>query len=261
MKWEIDLSERDDEATIAMERQVWRHNAQISHNLAKKIDAVFLANENPVNVCLATIYHRCLSAMHTLLVLHESGHDYTYDAAVILRGLYDAHLQGLYILQEPPSRARDFLEYLWIQTKDMVDWIEKSDSRLADSLRSNPLYSASAPNVDVHYARVRAKFLTRKGDRCRDNWYKGKLADLAKSVDYFTEYELMQPKLSGSVHSTPYAMIHGPGLPKSGFVNFGWMFLFRILGRIAEHLNVPLDEYERESVRLARHSIAEYPGA
>ena len=252
--------EPDAEADLAMERKVWQQDLVSSTALASKNDLKLSAATKHVNICLTTIQHRVLSAIQTLYLLHDAEHDYSFDAAAILRGLYDVHLQGLYILQDPVNRAQDFVDFLWVQTKETVNFIEKSDSLLAETLRRNPLYSVGAPMVDSHYARVRAKFLTNKGDRCRSNWYRGTLADLARAVGYSTEYEFMQPKLSGSVHSTPYAMIHGAGLPKSGFLNFGWMFLFRVLGGIAEHLNVELDAYQRASVTHARHNLADYPG-
>lgn len=249
----------DGPAVIAMQEELWQRQGQCSHELAKKIDAVFLAEENPVNVCLATVQHRVLSAIHTLCLLQAARHDYSFDAAVVLRGLYDVHLQGLYVLQEPAVRAQEFQDFIWVQTKDTITWIEESDSKLAESLRSNLFYSVGAPNVDAHYERVKRKFLTKKGDRCRSNWFKGTLADVAKSVGYLTEYQLMQPLLSGSVHSTPYAMTHGAGLPAPAFLNFGWRFVFRILGGIATHLKVEFDEQQRLFVETSGHSIAEFP--
>lgn len=258
---------RDDEHVgipLQRLRSIWAKQADIAAGLCMKFQAV--TRQGPVIDCLKIIQNRAMQAMNTLNVLyHEADHNYQFDAAVLLRGLWDVHLQALYILQEPELRAMEYMEFLHVQTYDLVKLIDKNDSDLAESVRSSLLRPLYLQNVMANFGAVRAKFLTQKGDKCRQNWYKGKLSGIAEAVGFHAEYEIVQSMLSGSVHSTPFALINGAGLPRTAFINYGWIFNFRILGGISKYFGFQLDEYENLMIRLAQRSVnnlndADLPG-
>ena len=102
-------------------------------------------------------------------------------------------------------------------------------------------------------------FLTNRGDKCRENWYRGKLDAVASEVGYLAEYELMQRNLSNSVHSTPLGLLQGAGVTPDILVDYAMALNLRIIGAMADYIGVALDEFEQTAIALSRRSLCDYP--
>lgn len=234
--------------------------AQIAEGLLRKIGNSPPSPHEHAAQCLSAMHKRAMSALNSLTVLNEeSPHDHHHDGAVILRALYDVHLQALYMLQEPETRSRLYSDFLAVQVYDLLRAADKNPSDIGEAVRSSLLRPYFVQNVMTNYTAVRSQFLTRKGNACRDNWYPGKLADLAKAAGYLPEYELMQRSLSNSVHSTPFGLLFGAGVTDSLLLNYAWVLNFRIIGGIARHVGVPLDEFEAWATTYCQRSLGDYP--
>jgi hypothetical protein len=205
---------------------------------------------------------RAMSALNSLTVLTgESEHDHAHDGAVILRAMYDVQLQALYMLQDPVCRSQMYRDYLAVQTYDLLQLADNSPTDIGEAIRSSLLRPFFERDVRANYLAVRPQFLTNRGDRVRDNWYRGTLADLATAVGYFSEYQLMQRSLSKSVHSTPLGLFNGAGVNDSILLHYGWVFNFRIIGGIVRYVGtIQLDEFEQWAATFSLRSLADYPG-
>ena len=176
---------------------------------------------------------------------------------MILRGIYDAMLQALYILSDPlqrEARADDYLDFRWVERKSTIPLFDSSPTCLAQQISKSPRRAGTEPTIDTRYASVCPKFKNAKG-QLRDHWYEGRLRDLAKAVNLESEYEILQKQLSGTVHSSADALQDQPAYPEYVLLSLAWTFSFRVLGKFAEYAQVTLDRYEGELVRLSESNI------
>jgi len=177
----------------------------------------------------------------------------------LLRAMYDAHLQALYILADPAEaeeRAQLFLDYRWIEQRRKQEIIGRNPTRLAQALMQSPMRPMRRAEREANYQKLRLKFLTRSGKKERANWYPGTLRDLANAIGLESEYEIIQKDLSGSVHSTPSALLAGPSFSEGEhLLLISWKLVFRVLGRIAEHHGVTLNEEHEKIVEDAMRNL------
>jgi hypothetical protein len=213
-----------------------------------------------VAACWNVIQKRAINSLNSLMVLVEHAHhNYLHDGASILRGLYDTHLQALYILRDPEVRAKLYCDFLFIQTYELLKAADKNLSDIGEAVRSSLYRPYFVQNVATNYAAVRTQFLTNRGDKCRENWYRGTLADIAKEVGHLAEYELMQRNLSNSHHSTPLGLLQGAGVTPDILLNYAWSINLRIIGAMADYIGLELDEMEKVAVVISRRSLCDFP--
>jgi hypothetical protein len=207
--------------------------------------------DGPVTSAVELLLRRIVGAGNSLHVLRKhSPHDFAFDGAMILRGMYDAMLQALFILSDPEqreSRAGNYLDFRWVEKKDAIQVFDNSPTCFGQRISQSPRRVGAEPAIDREYARVCPKFKNAKG-KDRDRWYKGSLRDLAKATDLESEYEILQKQLSGTVHSSAYALQEKSAYEGYVLMNLAWKFSFRVLGKFAEYAQVALDEHESELV-------------
>lgn len=156
-----------------------QRQSEIAEGLLRKIADAPPSPHEPVVRCLSAMQQRAMSALNSLTVLHETApHGHHHDGAVILRALYDVHLQALYLLQDPEARSRMYTDFLAVQVYDLLRLADRNLTDIGEAIRSSLLRPYFVQNVMANYAAVRSQFLTRRGNACRANWYPGTLADL-----------------------------------------------------------------------------------
>ncbi|MFH1740465.1 MAG: DUF5677 domain-containing protein [bacterium] len=199
-----------------------------------------------------------LSCDSLLLLVCYARHNVNFDAPVILRSIYDAVLQGLYILNDPchrEERARLFLDYFWIEQHEHVRNMDKNPLPIALYIQYSPYRKSYEPELEREFARVKDKYLKQKG-RLRGNWYPGNLRELAKQVNLEEEYDLLQKQLSGAVHSSPFVLKCGGTYFRGLHVlTAAILLLFRLLGQTAEFAGIALTDEERSIIERASGSI------
>lgn len=250
------------------ERDMWGLQGEIASGMLAKLKALPPSPKTHAVRCICDIQVRAMGSVNTLLVLYDyAPHNYVHDGAVILRGLYDLHLQALYLMQQPDERSRLFTDYRDVQAYRLLQAARRNESDIGKEMRTMP-FEPQFAQVQAKYEAVRSKFPVMKfkggrwsvcgGNGCRKYWYPGSLADLAREVGFLAEYGLMQPNLSNSVHSTPFGLIHGPGVNKGMLLNYAWQLNFRILAGIVRYAGIELDEFERWATTFCQHSLCDY---
>jgi hypothetical protein len=219
------------------DREFWQMSADYATEIIRAIQE-HVRTASPTARALELLKNRILAAMNSLWVLRKHApHAFGFDGMMVLRGIYDAHLQALYILSDPKTsdeRATLYLDYQWVEIHRLKGMMDSNDTDLARTLRESPKRVAAEPLQIAEFRRVRANYLNEDGKLLRQ-WYRGDLRTLAKApgVDLESEYEIMQRHLSGAVHSSPLSLVTGPVLHGETFLEMGWHMVFRVLGRIA----------------------------
>ena len=195
---------------------------------------------------ITLLQNRILQSTTTLwLLCCEARHPWDADGALILRAIYDASLQSLYILNKPElreQRARQYLDFAWIEKDWSRKWGDKYSSPLAKNFRESPMRSLGEPVLDKNLRRIRSRYLTIAGKEWRQTWYKGSLRNLAEELGLEEEYDLLQKQLSGAVHSSPHTLLHGPVIRGTHHITWAWHFAFRLLARVVQWYGLGSEE-------------------
>jgi len=245
------------------DRTFWKLNVAYATEIGRAIHE-HVRTATPTTRALEPFKNRLSDTLDTLTALDRfAKNDWRGDGMTLLRAMYDAHLQTLYILADPveaDERAQLFLDYRWIEQRRMQKIIERNPTHLARTLMQSPKRFEGEAEREANYQKLRPKYLTRDGKKDRADWYPGTLRDLACAVGLESEYEILQKDLSGSVHSTPTALLAGPSFSEGEhLLLLGWKLMFRVLGRIAAHHGVALGSEHEEVIRDAMCNIYDFP--
>lgn len=246
------------------DRWFWQQNVNYATEIGRAIHE-HVREASPVTRALEPFKNRISSGLESLRALHRHAqHDFRADGMTILRAMYDAQLQVLYILADPADadeRAQLFLDFRWIEQRRMQELLEGNPTQLAQTLLKSPRRAEGEAAREENFQRLRPNYLTRKG-KLRADWYPGTLRELAKTVGLESEYEILQRTLSGAVHSTPTALLAGLTFSDpEHLLLIGWRITFRVLGRIAQHHGAPLEPEHEEVVRDAMRNLYDRPAA
>jgi len=215
-------------------------------------------SQGPATKALVGLLTRVTNACTSIGVLiDKSPRQPDADCATILRSMYDAMLQGLYILKDPTQRekrARLFLDYVVVERYRFMELLDGNPTPFAKKLKSSPARSLGEPELGQKFNQVKSQFLTPKG-KLRTTWYEGSLRDLARHVGLEDEYEILQRILSNIVHSTPLTLRYGPLIRGNHLPTFAWQFGIRLLGAVADYAGVSLDDEERDLVESMDKSV------
>ncbi len=240
----------------------------IQQDMANEIVTKLNASQRPGPVTRATelLLTRIVAGGNSLAVLRQRNvHPYIFDEAMIVRGIYDAMLQALYILDDATTwveRAELYLDWYWIEKKDEIERYDNNPTFLAQRMSKSPRRPAAEPFFEKKYQEAFPKYSTKKGDKTRQHWYCGSLRDLARAVtpSLESEYELLQAYLSGPTHSSVYALSEPPVFDKELLADFAWRFSYRVLGKFARYKGIMLSEDEQGMIALAAENIFNLPG-
>ncbi len=233
---------------------------RIADQITAKLNAA--RQETIVTKVIELLLTRIVFAGKSIQSLQEHApHDFLFDSAMILRGIYDAMLQALYILHDPAcreERAKLYLDFRWVEKIKFIRLFDGNTTSLARRISNSSLRASAEPALEQEFQRVKGQFEDAKG-RLRNHWYpENNLRCLAIETGFESEYEILQQQLSGYVHSSSYALIERP--PFQGFlaVDLTLRFGFRVLGKFAEYAGVSLDAVEMKLVSLAQQNVFDF---
>jgi hypothetical protein len=240
---------------------LFEFQARAGNAILARLNAVQRTGD--VDTVANAIYSRIVDSGSTLMMLqvNELRHDWKYDAASILRTIYDASLQALYILNDPTRKdelARRYIDFGIIEKVRLMSLFDKQANGFAKRMAQSPRRTSAEPAILAEHGQVMQKYGYDKLKEPPKNWFKGSLRDVAKAVGYEAEYELLQKQLSGVVHSSFLAIEQMPGYEANHVVGLYWIFAFRVLGKIAEHAGVQLDATEQKLVERSVGSIFDW---
>ncbi len=217
---------------------------QQANQLAKCIDQG--SRTYPTSTVIERLLRRMMDSANAIAHLHlNATQDFGFDIAMILRGMYDVMLQGLYIIEDPAKsseRAQLFLDYASVERYRKIQRIDKNQTGLAKKLANSTRRPEAMPRIEAEFQRVKPRYLTKKGDKLREHWFPGNLSVLAKATGWESEYELFQELLSSMVHSSPMAMEQESSINGGVLLTWSWYFALRLAFKYAKVCNAPLTE-------------------
>lgn len=258
------------EPLSAADVKFWKDNVEASTSMIKAIDAA--AKRSPIVAeALRLLGGRIVYGMESMWVLRlHSRHEFRFDAMSILRSIYDAHLQAVYILDDPAqveARARLYREYFVIEQVEYHRRLENHDSEFARRIRESPKREEAMPKILAEFERVKGNYLD-SNDKLLRQWYPGDLAvlltklgpDLRQELE--SEYRLMQKMLSGALHSSAFALAGSSAWEGETALIVGWRFLYRVLRRAMQFFGLKLDEFQEIVIAKVDESwFAAFPEA
>lgn len=122
------------------EDQLLEIQATAANAIVRRLNAA--RREGPVTVAIELLLGRIVGAGNSLRVLREhSPHDFVFDGAMILRGIYDAMLQALFILIDASrreDRARQYLDYRWVEKQNAIHLFDRSPTYVGRRVSESP---------------------------------------------------------------------------------------------------------------------------
>ena len=220
---------------------------RVGSSLCQKLNTVGGDPDNSVDRAFHLMQIRMVNAMNSLELLDKEAKkikDGSFnDAAIVLRSMYDLHLQFLYILKDPVVRSRNYMNFAAVDSYRLLEAFTKHPSNAHNALKQFDLPAMKA-RVEADYNRVKNDFLTVDQKKVRPDWYVGKLDGIAHEAGYDAEYAIMQKILSNIIHSGSMSLTTGLVVPQYSVLHDGWMIMIRVVGGIAKYLNVRFDELE-----------------
>jgi hypothetical protein len=208
------------------------------------------------------LYRRMVNSCNSIMILaRDAPHDCRVDIGMLLRGIYDAMLQCMFILcdgAKQEGRASLYLDFQTVEQVKLMEIVDRNESDLAHRVPNSPLRAEAEPAIRQEYERVKGRFLNKKGEP-HQTWYEGSLRDLARHAGYEQEYEMFQNELSTLTHSSPFAMDHpqpGPGV--SRVIAQAWFLSLRPLRAIAALAGVTLTQDEVEALAEAGKTLVDF---
>ena len=178
------------------------------------------------------------------------------DCGAILRCMYDAYLQALFVWEDPNSRddrGSLYLDYAHVERHKLSQDALRQDDSLSRYLAASPLRTESEDKVRQNYEQVKDRYLNSKRKGVRDHWYPhDNLRTLARCVGKESEYVWLVKMMNGSVHTGPFAMFNGPPLPGSGTLYIANKILSNTIGFLVDNECIVLDSGVRELLNACR---------
>jgi len=203
---------------------------------------------------IIAIQNRMIHAVDAVQLLDRL-EDSRSDQALLLRGMYDLHIQTLFLLSDPATNVPDYLDFMRVEQFEWGELLTSSKTVLAKNIMAQSAIGQAISDRTADYNAVKHRFLTNSGKKCRPHWYKGTLADLADKVNRREEYDIMQKILSQVVHSSSIAMTRPLMIPDMAFIHDAWIVTLRVLGAMAACLKITLDARESAMVKSVNGSI------
>jgi hypothetical protein len=222
-----------------------------------------------------TLYKRIIDALSSICVLRTAAtHSWEHDGVTILRSMYDALLQLLYLLFDAASRrelAELYLDYAFVERHRGIVLVDKNDSDFAKSLSRSAKRATGEPELHAELRLRGQRFLTADGNRelskrgnsyltdrdakYRRTWYAGTLETVAEQIGYLSEYKLIQHIGSSCVHVSSLPIQRGTLIRPEKAPFWGMFFALRATGAIANAFNIELSQEDRQIVDLGQTNI------
>jgi hypothetical protein len=210
--------------------------------LAKLNEAPTPDDDDVANV-VRFFWERTLGLANAVWVLRSTKPDgCTYEASVLLRVMYDACLQAMYIMHDEhdrAARARLYLDFYWVEKKKRIRDIDSIESPMADGVRQSPRRPQAESEINRRFDEVEANYRIKSGHR--KNWYPGHLGGLAEHVGLLGEYRIVVKQLHGITHVSPWQYHHKSPISQDALLMWARVLLGRMLRLAVLHHQVALD--------------------
>lgn len=242
------------------DEQILEFYANTANEIVSKLNAS--RRQGTVTKAVELLIGRIVGAGNSLRVLyHHAPQQSAFDGLMVLRGIYDAMVQTLFILNDPAQRderSKLYLDFYWMEKQQYILLFDKNPTYLSGRVSNSRKRSSVEAAIKKRIREIEPKFKTTKGKPQR-HWYRGDLRDLAREVHLEAEYEIIQKQLSGVVHASAYALQEEPLY--SGFLlaDFAWRFSFRVLGKFSEYAEIELTETQLQLVRMSADNVFDDP--
>ncbi|MFA9477100.1 DUF5677 domain-containing protein [Phycisphaerales bacterium AB-hyl4] len=238
----------------------WALYSSIALTIGKKF--VDIPPTGKAAVAVKHLTHRVFMSADTLTTLRRyAEHEWNVDATSLLRILYDAMLQALYIIADPDQmeiRGELYEGFAAIEKYELIKRVDDDASAFSRRLSTSPLRANAEPRIQAEYQR-RVDSYRKPGSNARPhNWYAhkiGTLKEIAEAVGYKDEYLLLTHDLGASVHSSAFALAPRPLFRPDVCLLFAWHFVVRLFGKIAERYRIELSSEERKETGRAYGNI------
>ena len=239
----------------AQQDQEWNRLGDFANGIVKKINAV------NANAILQHFQLRVMEAADTLLVLRRTPNAgvHARDSATVLRSQYDAMMQAVYLLTDPPlfnERVQLFECFKAVELHKQLQLLKKYPPKW---MLTPEFKTRIEPGIEKRFSEVRDCFAVvnkqGKSKGLRRHWYKGSLSRLAKHYKYEEEYSHLLFKLNQAVHTSPLATPDSLRETVDHMPIWGLMFAFRILGRLAAFHSIRLSDDEAEVTARANKDV------
>ena len=231
----------------------------VGNQILDRINAT--AAQDDVVEATRALMSRIVKSGDTLGCLYRSAaHDWTWDGVAILRVIYDAMIQGLFILESDSARrARRFLDFAVIERERSVQIIDAGETDMARQLAASPRRAAVAEIHRAEFNRVCNLYGIDPARSLPRNWFKQTepLKEQAKKIGYESEYNSLYPQLCGSTHSAYFAIRNDDrcSVSQERIVYYSQLFSFRLLAALAEYVGVAFNNVEAHLVNHARKNV------
>ena len=226
------------------------------------------------------LYQRIGQGYRSARTLREfARHDWSVDGVIILRTLYDATMQLLWLLAVPDERAdraKLYLDFLEIEKHQMLHRVDSSGTDMGTAMAESPRRPEGEEQRQKKLREVGATYLTKRGRRrfddqgepylteptaeYRKHWYRpSNLGKLAAELDYDSECGMFQEDLSASVHASPWSLINGPAIKPEFVLTWAMALGLRAAGAIADAYRIPLDEDQQDVIATAKRNMYDKP--
>lgn len=212
---------------------------------------------------IEALMSRIVQSGNSLQCLYDhSKHDWVWDGAAILRVVYDAMIQGLFILDSDSDyRARRFLDFDAIEHQRGVQVIDAGETDMARRLAASPKRAAIEPALKAEFDRVCTLYAIDPLKKLPREWYKKSepLSLQAEIIGYKSEYSFLYPQLCGATHSSYFAVRKQRRFPFQPhlLVHYGQLFAYRLLAKLAEYVGVTFTAVEAGMVEIARRNVCD----
>ncbi len=176
------------------------------------------------------------------------------DAGSLLRVMFDAYLQAEYVVgneREASERAKDYLEFEHVEKYKRVQAVTEFDNSFTRKLKASPHRPSGEKRLQEEYDRVKSRYFTEKrlkngkvkrGPGLRPHWYRGSLANVAKSLGKSDEYRILLSTFHGCVHSNPFAIRFGPPISRDVVLHWASRIALRVARLSVAHNDIQLSK-------------------
>lgn len=244
------------------ELMTWALYSSVAIAIGQKILDENLPREGKAAIAVRRLTNRVFMSAETMTILRRyADHDWRIDATTVLRTLYDAMLQALYIIDDPENmefRGELYEGFSAIERYELLRRVEADSSAFSRKLRESPLRKDGEPRLVAEYQQRIGNY-RKPGSSIRPrSWYAhsvGTLKDMAVVVGYEDEYLLLTHDLGASVHSSAFALAPKPLFSPDLCLLLAWHLTVRVLGKIADRYEIELAGEESKVVRDAYGNI------
>lgn len=180
--------------------RTWRFMLDTGKHIEQRWDQLELPP--PARRAAVHLYNKAsalVAAVAGLIKLHRAA-----EAPILMRTLFEVAAQFEYLLRDPETRGRQFLDFAHVtKYRQMTDMVREPQGVIAKHVAESPLRDEGEARLKADYDRVKNGFLKGSGNQLWENWYRLSVRELAKQIGREDECKLWYRLFSNWVHADP----------------------------------------------------------